>query len=152
MGGHGWRLPGQSLTDHVRFHVAGPPVRKGRPRFTSRGGKVITYTPAETTAYEQLVAWSYRIAAGAQRFESDVEVWIDVHERTSHPADLDNYVKAILDGLNGVAWADDRSVVELHSRVLRKAALPGVDVSIRPVRPALWRRLWKMFAEARTRP
>ncbi len=35
------------------------------------------------------------------------------------PGDLDNYVKAISDGLNGIAWQDDRQVVKLFASLKR---------------------------------
>ena len=36
-------------------------------------------------------------------------------ERPMTRPDVDNYVKAVLDGLNGVAWHDDSQVVTLHA-------------------------------------
>jgi Holliday junction resolvase RusA-like endonuclease len=47
---------------------------------------------------------------------------------TSKP-DIDNVVKAIFDGCNGVLWRDDVLVVELAVRK-RYAATPGVRVEV----------------------
>jgi len=38
---------------------------------------------------------------------------IDIESKSSLRGDLDNYVKTILDGLNGVAWVDDSQVVKI---------------------------------------
>jgi Holliday junction resolvase RusA-like endonuclease len=43
--------------------VPGPPKPKGRPRFRVLNGRVMTYTPKETAAYEQFVAEQVRAAA-----------------------------------------------------------------------------------------
>jgi Holliday junction resolvase RusA-like endonuclease len=47
---------------------------------------------------------------------------------TSKP-DIDNVVKAIFDGLNGVAWRDDVQVVSLTVRK-HYSATPRVDVHL----------------------
>jgi len=94
----------------VRFVVPGEPVPKARPRL-GRGGR--WYTPSRTRDYEQRVGWEARIA-GARPVEGDVAVRIVV--RGPRRFDLDNVAKTILDGLRGVAFADDRQVVHLDVR------------------------------------
>jgi len=90
--------------------VPGEPVPKARPRL-GRGGR--WYTPSRTRDYEQRVGWEARIA-GARPVEGDVAVRIVV--RGPRRFDLDNVAKTILDGLRGVAFADDRQVVHLDVR------------------------------------
>lgn len=130
---------------HV-FTIPGPPKGKGRPRFVRATGH--TFTDAQTASYEAKVG-TYARAAGIQpisepvgliihavlprpkrllrRADPDGEMWAP-----SRP-DLDNLVKAILDGLNGIAWVDDAQVVEIVARKLfaAKGAPPEVRVSIR---------------------
>lgn len=38
---------------------------------------------------------------------------IDIDTKSSLRGDLDNYVKTVLDALNGVAWVDDKQVVKI---------------------------------------
>src|SRR5690606_37080701 len=96
-----------------RFTVPGRPHGKRRPRVTMRGRKAVVYTPPETREYEQRVAWEAK-AAGARVLDGPVGVRIIcVTSRRNRP-DLDNAAKSVLDGLNGVAYADDSQVVELH--------------------------------------
>jgi Holliday junction resolvase RusA-like endonuclease len=112
----------------VMFSINGEPRGKGRPRFAN--GRV--YTPSETTAYEQLVALSYRNEANGYKFTSPVGVSIYALQkppkkskkvvadmlrgaiRPTKKPDVDNIAKIILDGLNKVAWDDDTQVVELR--------------------------------------
>ena len=44
--------------------------------------------------------------------------------------DLDNLVKTVLDGLNGVAWVDDGQVTEIVARKVRTAGMPRLVVGI----------------------
>lgn len=108
----------------MRFIVPGKPQAKQRPR-VGKGGRI--YTPRETAEYERLVAHAWDAADGEQiprdtAVRVEIEVWKDRIEVTVCPAegrrhtaraDLDNIAKSILDGLNGVAFEDDRQVAEL---------------------------------------
>lgn len=107
----------------MKFIVEGIPQGKARPRF-SRGH---AYTPEKTREYEQRVAWEYKRAGGKLH---DGVVWVSVKacmkipgsfgkkkqaamEGTYHTKkpDVDNILKAVLDGLNGVAYQDDSCVM-----------------------------------------
>lgn len=108
----------------MRFTIPGKPQAKQRPR-VGKGGRI--YTPRETAEYEAHVAHSWRaeesllIERGtAVRVEiyvskDKVEVVIEPAPDRRHTAkaDLDNIAKSVLDGLNGVAFHDDRQVAEL---------------------------------------
>jgi Holliday junction resolvase RusA-like endonuclease len=132
--------------DSVTFFIPGKPRGKGRPRFS--GGRA--YTDEQTREYEERIAWNYRRIAGKFRFPDDVFLRVRVQQqmpvpqsaskarktemlegRTFPPAkpDLDNVVKAVLDGLNGVAYKDDSRVVGIHS-VKIYSDNPGVLVEV----------------------
>lgn len=118
----------ETLTEGVQFTVPGKPRGKGRPRFSTAGGFVRSYTDAQTASYENLVALEYE-RAGGQLIDGPVRIQIhavypipksaskklraemidgDVLPRCK--PDIDNVCKAVLDGLNGVAYADDTQV------------------------------------------
>lgn len=131
----------------IAFVVPGAPVGKGRPRATAIGGRARLYTPAKTVAYEGLVAMAAREAmAGRPLLEGAVA--LNVHVGCPIPAswsrrkqaqalagevmpttkpDASNIVKAVEDGLNGVAWRDDVQIVDLQVRK-RYSAVPCVRV------------------------
>jgi Holliday junction resolvase RusA-like endonuclease len=108
--------------DGISFAIEGEPVSKGRPRFSQRGGKVRTYTPAKTLNAEQAVADAFRAAAPGYTYAPDGAYQVDVVfvSGTRRQRDVDNMLKLILDGLNGIAWADDH-------QVLRTVAEKGYD-------------------------
>ena len=109
----------------IKFEIPGEPVAKGRPRFARAGKFVRTYTPKQTLNFEQLVGWCAR-ETGADKLVGPVEASVKFYFRlpkskhrkrnprqaepkTTKP-DLDNLIKAILDGLNKIAFNDDASV------------------------------------------
>jgi Holliday junction resolvase RusA-like endonuclease len=97
------------------------PMAKQRPRMNTKTRHV--YTPKVTLEYENKLkeAWD------GPQFESPVSVDIVLYKNkvkvtiTEEPAekkssflgDIDNYTKAILDGLNGTAYVDDRQIIKL---------------------------------------
>ncbi len=126
----------------LAFTVPGPPIPKARPRVVTVNGKSVSFTPARTRQYERDVRTAAMVARGAARWrvgEGDTfVVLIVVTEPDKRRRDIDNIGKAILDALNGVAWADDSDVDEL--RIVRAApnpARPRVDVRIDVARMAV---------------
>lgn len=133
------------------FTIPGDPRGKGRPRATTIGGHARMFTDSKTASYENLVKLAASQALGG-RTPLDCPLTVIVTVRmtpaASHSAkkraamlageiaptklpDLDNVVKAVLDGCNKVAFRDDALVVSLIARK-RYAEVAGVDVEISP--------------------
>lgn len=55
----------------IRFTIPGQPFGKQRPKFSRAGAYVKTYTPKETTSYENLVKLFYNEAAKGKMFPED---------------------------------------------------------------------------------
>ena len=115
----------------LRFVIPGEPRGKGRPRFgRSRAGFAVAYTDAKTATYENLVRLAAR-EAGVTPIEGPLFVQVNAFftvpqswskkrrasalDGAEAPSrfDVDNIAKAVLDGLNGVAFADDKQIVTL---------------------------------------
>lgn len=129
----------------ITLHISGQPVGKGRPRATSRGGKVRTYTPDATREAEARIAAIAR-AQGVAPLDGPLRVVVvasfepapswSAKRRTealgkphTQRPDADNIGKLIADALNGIAWADDAQIADL--RVIKRwAALASVLVTV----------------------
>lgn len=115
------------------FEIKGKPQGKARARtfYDNRIGKMRSVTPEKTRSYEELIRWSYE-AAGGKYGGADKPFGVAIVANYSVPKswsqkkkkqalngyivpqvkpDCDNIVKAVLDALNGVAYADDKQVV-----------------------------------------
>lgn len=106
----------------VKFSIPTIPVAKQRPRLGKNG---CAYTPTKTKVFEQICKLSYKyhyfdkeyiIVKILFKFEvpksyskKNKEEALKGNIRPTK-ADIDNYVKSVLDGLNGVAWSDDRYI------------------------------------------
>lgn len=105
------------------FAILENPVPKGRPRL-GRGNS--TRTPQKTRTYERTVAWRSK---GAWNYEGHNEplggIPISISlkfymkrpkritSKTVGGCDLDNLVKSVLDGMQGVIFADDRQITKI---------------------------------------
>lgn len=117
----------------VTFSVPGEPVGKGRPRFVRATGR--TYTPEKTANFETLVKLCYKQQVTSRPFEKgtplcmNVEVYQQIPKSVSKKKreamigkkvlptkkpDCSNILKAIEDGLNGVAYIDDSQIVQVR--------------------------------------
>jgi len=127
----------------LQFTIPGPPVGKGRPRFSTQGGKPRSYTPAVTREYEALIAARAAEAmAGRDPLQTQLTVyiyaamgiplsWSKAKRQAAldgdiYPArpDVDNIAKTVLDGMNGVIYADDAQVTYL--KVTKKYSAEGM--------------------------
>lgn len=111
----------RETADHAviaRFIVDGEPVSKARARFTKYGSTVHAYTPQKTLDAEAIVAARFREATGPIEVskEHTYGVMAVFRNGTRQRRDVDNMIKLLLDGLNGVAWGDDNQVVEVSGR------------------------------------
>ena len=109
------------------FFVPGRPVAKARPRFSNGHA----YTPRRTLNWEQEVGWSAKVTLKLpEPLQGPLSVDLEFYGARSN-ADLDNLVKAVLDGMQGVVFENDRQVVELSARrAVRYDARDGVRVSV----------------------
>lgn len=116
----------------IKFTVYGKPEGKARPRFSNGHA----YTPAKTKDYEQAIAWAYKAAGGKLNtgyITVNVKAFYKIPKaatkekrgmiergflKPSLKPDIDNVIKAVLDGLNGIAYGDDSQVIKISGEKL----------------------------------
>ena len=118
----------------IEFTYYGEIRGKGRPRFRSAGPFIQTYTDKETQNYENNIRNSFLMSSQEPITETDIALGMKVNVYQTPPEstskvkrnrmlvgdirptkkpDADNILKSILDGLNKVAYPDDRQIVEI---------------------------------------
>ena len=126
----------------IEIEIPGTPVPKGRPRayLGKSANRVSFYTPGKTVCYERDIQWhSIRAMMNNEMFLKAIRVAMDFRifrpktVKRKHPSvrpDLDNYIKAVLDGMNGIVWKDDAQVVELTAVKTYVVADPCIYVRV----------------------
>lgn len=139
----------------IEFVIPGEPKGKGRARSRiakDRGGKqcVMHYTPKETVAYETLVKLAAHEAMAGDPPTSypcrvKIIAYCSIPPSWSHKKleralagevfptvkpDVDNIVKAVLDGMNKIVYRDDSVVCDV-SNAKRYSSSPRVEVYVR---------------------
>lgn len=116
-----------------RFEIEGEPKGKERARTVMQGGKVHSFTPKATKTYEAQVKAAFEECGGKMHETAAIKISVEayytipksktgaarerviVEDRPQKKPDIDNVVKIICDGLNGVAYKDDSQVVEISA-------------------------------------
>ncbi|MEC1474063.1 RusA family crossover junction endodeoxyribonuclease [Bacillus haynesii] len=135
----------------IEFAIYGQPVPQGRPRATAKNGIVRMYDPKSSREFKKYV----KLAASDHRppnlFKGPLELEVKVYKSTlksfskkkaaaaergelrpSKKPDIDNYVKAIKDGLNTVIWEDDSQIVDLHASKFYSSN-PRIEIKVTPL-------------------
>lgn len=115
------------------------PVSKARPRLSKSG----VYTPQKTKCFEK----SIQLLARQQYRKAPIEGAISVtvlfniprpksvtEKKRKYPCvkpDIDNYAKALLDALNGIAFKDDAQIIDLT--LSKRYGEPGIAVEVEEV-------------------
>lgn len=141
----------QGLKQIKNIWINGKVQGKGRPRFSRISGTV--YTPQPTKDYEARIKAAYR-QEGGTIIDSDIPLYVAVTAYIQPPSrwkkaeredaiqgkifpqckpDADNILKIILDGLQGVAYEDDKQVIKCTcTKVYAREA--GVVITIYEVK------------------
>jgi Holliday junction resolvase RusA-like endonuclease len=113
----------------VQFIVPGEPQPQERAR---RGARGRWYTPSATKDYQERVRWAWRQSRAASFGEAPITMSVQFHfarprshfgsGRNAHTlkasaltaipvGDIDNMLKSVFDGLQSLAFVDDRQIV-----------------------------------------
>ena len=128
----------------IEFVIPGPAQAKQRPRVNRNTGRI--YTPGATHKYEKLVKESYgdnpcfedQFISIKILFKFEVPKSYSKKKRAEAlagdlrptKADIDNYIKSVLDGLNKVAFLDDRYICSIEaSKVFAEEAKTIVEIN-----------------------
>lgn len=131
------------LTLRVPIH----PVAKGRPRFDGRSGRA--YTPSKTRKHEQDIRdRAIREMGIMAPAEGPLELRVTfilkrqttkIWKKKAMPSywsetrpDLENYLKAALDGMDGVVMKDDGQVARIVAEKRHAAGdeMPGIRIEV----------------------
>lgn len=123
--------------NQIELIVYGNPVAQGRPRFSRQGGFVKAYDPIQSKSYKQLIRLELQPLLSDPDFkpiDRDCRLSLAVYRaipksfskkkrqeamsgkiRPTTKPDTDNYVKGVLDALNGTVLKDDSVVCEIFA-------------------------------------
>jgi Holliday junction resolvase RusA-like endonuclease len=114
----------------IKFTIPGEPKGKGRPKFSRQGNFVKTYTPETTVNYENWIKICFQEARQSKlegELRAEIKCYFDIPKsfskskqfnaangliRPTKKPDIDNIAKIILDALNGLAYTDDKNIVD----------------------------------------
>ena len=118
-------------TKEVRFIIDAAPMGKERPRMVRQGGFMRTYTPEKTEKYQNNVRKIYQDEVNYNFGEAPLELTINAYfpiptswpkykqkearegsRRPTVKPDFDNMAKIVADSLNGIAYTDDKQIVD----------------------------------------
>lgn len=107
------------------------PVSQLRPRIS--GNRM--YDPKKVRDYKKYIAWETKRQWKKEPLQGAVKIKIDIYRdiqkteskknkklkdegviRPTVKSDLDNYLKAVLDAMNKIAYVDDSQIVEINAR------------------------------------
>lgn len=128
------------------------PQSQLRPRAAyTRSGHIVVYDPKVTHLYKQrlrsLARKQYTQPALTDALKVDVyffrpvqtsisnkerERRISGEHRPAVKSDIDNYIKALFDALNGVVWQDDKQICDLVAHKYYSEN-PRIEIEVSPV-------------------
>ena len=119
----------------ITFRVNGIPIPQGSMKVIN--GRVLHSQGSALAGWRSLIGWEAR-AAGASPHSLPTKITITFtmprpktvkRALPSVAPDLDKLIRAVLDGLTGVAYEDDGQVVQIHAQKLYGASV-GAEIKL----------------------
>lgn len=125
----------------ITFFVDGKPQGKGRPRFARN----VVYTPKQTLEYERHIAGCYdgdmlqgplfvdivALFSIPKSYTKAQKKAVEKGDMTpTKKPDADNIGKVVLDALNGIAYEDDKQVIDLRVTKKYSSDKEGLEITI----------------------
>lgn len=123
------------------FFAPGKPQGKGRPRFARN----VVYTPKQTLEYERHIASCYDGDMHQGPLFVDITAFFSIPKsyskalkkaiengeiKPTKKPDADNIGKVVMDALNGVAYEDDKQVIDLRVTKKYSSEREGLEITI----------------------
>lgn len=109
----------------MKLVIAGEPRPKQRPRVV----KGAAYTPKRTTEAEDAIGWAWR-EAGYEKIDGRIHLRLTFRCKAKRHTDLDNLIKLVSDGLNGIAYEDDWQVDSIDAERIWVDSDPCTEVVV----------------------
>ena len=102
--------------NEISFTIPGRPIPAAR---MTRRGKWVKRQAQKYLAFKEQVGWEARKHFKGEPWQGPVGIELRFYLKVNRSrGDGDNLFKAILDGMNGIAFEDDSQVVEGHFYIL----------------------------------
>ena len=102
--------------NEINFTIPGRPIPAAR---MTRRGKWVKRQAQKYLAFKEQVGWEARKHFKGEPWQGPVGIELRFYLKVNRSrGDGDNLFKAILDGMNGIAFEDDSQVVEGHFYIL----------------------------------
>lgn len=123
-------------SDAMKFEVLGEPIPLARARF----GRGRAYLPKRSREYRcRLAEAAVEALSGHEPLTGELSCRIEIYRKYKRTArtygDVDNHIKAALDGMQGIIFADDKQVVEISAVKHTDKARPRLVVEVNQLSP-----------------
>ena len=113
----------------LKIVIEGEPVPAARPRFDGKHA----YQPKRNRAYRQEVQMSATLAMrGRKPLQGEICAVVKLYRKCKRASkafgDVDNHLKAIFDGLTGIAFIDDSQIVRCVVEKFKDATTPRAEI------------------------
>ena len=121
------------MTNPFILTISGRPVPCPRPRVTPHG----VYYNNSYLIWRDVAGWTARIAMNEQEHpgfgKAPVALVVRVYLKTRDRADLDNYIKAVGDALQGILFDDDRQIQRIEAALIIGTDEPRVEIEVQKI-------------------
>lgn len=116
----------------IQIMIEGDAIPAARPRFSGRR----CYQPKRNQEYRARVqSAAYAAMFGKQLLKGEVSAVVRVYRRFKPTArnfgDVDNFLKALFDGMNQIVFEDDSQICKCFVEKFKDAKRPRVEIEIR---------------------